>query len=268
MPPAENRINATDPPEKDANAGPASSTGVEHKRLPLIDTLRGFAVAQMIVYHFIYDLNYFGWVKLAMNREQPWVSWRALIVTQFLLLVGLSLVLRHAFKPQWRDFWRRWAQVAGAAALVSAGSWLVFNQRFIWFGILHFVAVALILVRMALPWRNWLVLPAALALALGLLIREPFFDQAPWSLIGMTTLKPRTEDYVPLLPWLGVVLLGAVAGYRWQAAGFRLPGALASINASPPRLLTWLGGHALTVYLLHQPVLLGLLWLARQATRL
>ena len=63
-------------------------------RLPLIDALRGLAVAQMIVYHFVYDLKYFGWVQLAMTRDQPWVGWRTAIVTQFLLLVGASLVLR------------------------------------------------------------------------------------------------------------------------------------------------------------------------------
>ncbi len=116
-------------------------------RLPLVDVLRGFAVAQMIVYHFIYDLNYFGWVTLRMLSDQPWVGWRAGIVTQFLLLVGVGLVLRTSFKPGLVDFWRRWAQIAGAALLVSVGSAAVFGPRFIWFGILHFVAAALVLAR-------------------------------------------------------------------------------------------------------------------------
>src|SRR5512134_1792870 len=87
-------------------------------RLALVDALRGFAVAQMIVYHFIYDLDYFGWVDLVMTRDQPWLGWRTAIVTQFLLLVGLSLVLRTSFKPSAGDFWKRWAQVAGPALLV------------------------------------------------------------------------------------------------------------------------------------------------------
>ena len=128
-------------------------------RLPLIDALRGFAVAQMVVYHFIYDLNYFGWAKLAMTRDQPWVGWRTAIVTQFLLLVGVGLVLRstrHATQGAGtREFWRRWAQVAGAAALVSAGSWFVFGPRYIWFGILHFIAAALVIGRAAVPLGVW-----------------------------------------------------------------------------------------------------------------
>ena len=114
-----------------------------HPRLALVDVLRGFAVAQMIVYHFIYDLNYFGWLKLSMLTDQPWVGWRTAIVTQFVLLVGVGLVLRTSFKPGLRDFWRRWTQIAAAALLVSIGSAAVFGPRFIWFGILHFVAAAL-----------------------------------------------------------------------------------------------------------------------------
>ena len=75
--------------------------------------LRGFAVAQMIVYHFIYALSYFGWWKLRMTQDQPWVGWRTAIVTQFLLLVGVSLVLRISFKPGFGDFLRRaWTPAA------------------------------------------------------------------------------------------------------------------------------------------------------------
>jgi uncharacterized membrane protein len=233
-------------------------------RLPLIDALRGLAVAQMIVYHFIYDLKYFGWVQLAMTRDQPWVGWRTAIVTQFLLLVGVSLVLRAARRPGAREFWRRRAQVAAAAALVSAGSWLLFGPRFIWFGILHFIAVALLLGRLALPLGAWnLALGAALVVA-GVTFSSPLFDAPPWQAIGLMTFKPRTEDYVPLLPWMGVVLLGIGAASLWQRRGFALLPALAAINAAPPRLLTLLGTWALTVYLLHQPLIMGALWAVKR----
>ncbi|MFN9211728.1 MAG: heparan-alpha-glucosaminide N-acetyltransferase domain-containing protein, partial [Betaproteobacteria bacterium] len=63
-------------------------------RLPLVDALRGFAIAQMIVYHFIYDLTFFGWYGTVMARDPVWIAWRTAITTQFLLLVGLGLVLR------------------------------------------------------------------------------------------------------------------------------------------------------------------------------
>jgi uncharacterized membrane protein len=239
-------------------------TALKHPRLPLIDALRGFAVAQMIVYHFIYDLNYFGWVNVAMPRDQPWVAWRTAIVTQFLLLVGASLVLRATHKPAWRDFWSRWAQIALAAALVSAGTWLVFGPRYVWFGILHFIAVALLLARPLVALGAWNFALGAAAIAVGLLVRDPAFNPTPLNVIGLVTVKPRTEDYVPLLPWIGVVLIGVALGAVWRRHGFALAPALRRLNEAPPRWLVFLGVWSLMVYLLHQPVLMGILWLVRR----
>jgi len=233
-------------------------------RLALVDALRGFAVAQMIVYHFIYDLNYFGWVRLRMLSDQPWIGWRTAIVTQFLLLVGVGLVLRTSFKPGIADFWRRWVQIAGAALLVTLGSAALFGPRFIWFGILHFIALALLLVRPLVALGVWNLALGAAAVAFGLLYANPVFNGAPASLIGLTTIKPKTEDYVPLLPWLGVVLTGAGIASVWQRRRWAMAPGLHRLNESPPRLLLVLGTWALTVYLLHQPILLGLLWVLRR----
>ncbi len=233
-------------------------------RLPIIDALRGFAVAQMIVYHFIYDLNYFGWLDLGMTRNQPWLGWRTAIVSQFALLVGVSLVLRLAHKPGWRDFAVRWAQVAAAAALVSLGSWSMFGPRWIYFGILHFIAVALIVGRLLAPLREWNLLLAAAALATWWFHLDPAFNSAPANILGFVTIKPRTEDYVPLFPWIAATLAGLGLGAWWQRRGFALALRWQRLNADPPRLLVLLGTWALTVYLVHQPVLIGLLWLVRQ----
>jgi len=233
-------------------------------RLRLVDALRGFAVAQMIVYHFIYDLAYFGWVNLVMTRDQPWIAWRTAIVTQFLLLVGVSLVLRTSFKPSVKDFWTRWAQIAAAALLVSIGSWLVFGQRFIYFGILHFVAAALLLVRPLLRLRAWNIALGIVCIAFGLAYANEFFNTPPATIIGFMTFKPRTEDYVPLFPWIGVVLIGAGLAALWQRADWRIPDALVSLNDRTPRWLLFLGTWALTIYLLHQPVLLAGMTLLRK----
>lgn len=233
-------------------------------RLALVDALRGFAVAQMIVYHFIYDLDYFGWVDLAMTRDQPWLGWRTAIVTQFLLLVGLSLVLRTSFKPSAADFWKRWAQVAGAALLVSMGSWLVFGPRFIYFGILHFIAVALLIARPVVRLGTLNLALGAVAIAIGLLYSDPAFNEPPATILGFMTRRPPTEDYVPLFPWIGVVLVGVGLGAGWQRAGWSMPASLQRLNQHPPRWLVLLGTWALTVYLLHQPLLMGMLALVRK----
>ena len=243
---------------------PSAQNPIATRRFAGIDALRGFAVAQMIVYHFIYDLNFFGWLRLAMTRDQPWVGWRTAIVSQFLFLVGLSLVLRYAFKPAWSDFWRRWLQIAGAAALVSLGSWLVFRDRFIFFGILHYIAVALILARLLVPLGRLNILLGIAALAAGLLFKDAVFNTTALTWLGFATRKPATEDYVPILPWIGVTLLGVGLGAIWQRTQFAVAPALQALNTAPPRLLILLGTWALTVYLVHQPILLSLLWLIRK----
>jgi uncharacterized membrane protein len=232
-------------------------------RLAVVDALRGFAVAQMILYHLIYDLNYFGWLQLRMLVDQPWVGWRTAIVTQFLLLVGLSLVLRASFKPSLADFARRWTEIAAAALLVSAGSWLMFGERFIWFGILHFIAVALLITRPLLSLGRANIMLGIAAIVVGLVYAHEAFNAAPAAALGLTTRKPSTEDYVPILPWIGVVLIGAGIGAWWSRLGWRVPRVLQPLNRRPPRLLVFLGTWALTVYLVHQPILIGLLTLAR-----
>ena len=234
-------------------------------RLAHIDALRGLAIAQMIAYHAIYDLGYFGWLHLAMTRDPPWIAWRTAIVAQFLLLVGIGLVLREARGIDGARFWRRWAQIAGAALLVSAGSRLLFGPRFIWFGILHFVAVALVLGRSLASrgWRTSLLL-AAISAGVGLLLRSTRFDADALSWIGFATIKPGTEDFVPVFPWLGAVFAGMALGIAWRKRSFRVGAPLEGIAAHPPPVLAQLGRWPLTVYLVHQPLLMGFLWLVRR----
>ncbi len=86
---------------------------------------------------------------------------------------------------------------------------------------------------------------------------DPAFDARALSWLGFTTHKPATEDYVPLAPWAGVVFVGIAVGARARARSAFRP--LAPLAAAP-RWLRWLGRHSLVVYMVHQPILLGVLW--------
>jgi uncharacterized membrane protein len=147
--------------------------------------------------------------------------------------------------------------VAGCAVLVSAGSALMFPHSWISFGVLHGVAVMLIICRLSAPFRGWLWPLGALALALPHLVQHPFFDTLATNWVGLVTRKPITEDYVPVLPWLGVMLWGLAAG-QWLLAHRR--GLLAGPVARPWRPLATLGRWSLSFYMLHQPVLICLVW--------
>jgi uncharacterized membrane protein len=72
------------------------------------------------------------------------------------------------------------------------------------------------------------------------------------------TAKPYTEDYVPLFPWMGVVFLGLALGHLLARRDFA---SLAPL-AGAPRWFRALGRHTLLIYMVHQPLLLGALWLA------
>jgi uncharacterized membrane protein len=184
------------------------------------------------------------------------------IVSLFLLCAGAGQALALDAGQDWLRFWRRWAQVAGCAVLVSIGSAQMFPRSWIHFGVLHGIAVMLIVCRLAAPLRGWLWPLGALALALPPLWSHPMFD-SPWAdWVGLATHKPVTEDYVPVLPWLGVMLWGVAAmqlllRHRRHWIEGRLPAAL---RADPvTAVLAALGRRSLSVYMLHQPVLIGAL---------
>jgi uncharacterized membrane protein len=189
-----------------------------------------------------------------------WTLQRIAIVSCFLFCVGISQAVATARNGAGRQFWRRWLQIAGCAALVSAASAWMFPSSWIRFGVLHSIAVMLLLLQLLTRLRSWQILLLALvALALPAFVQHPIFDSNWLNWFGLVTHKPITEDYAPLLPWLGVTLLGLCAG-RWLLRQQPL------LNGAIPALLrpvAALGRWPLLFYMLHQPFLLGGLALLR-----
>ncbi|WP_028311415.1 DUF1624 domain-containing protein [Derxia gummosa] len=241
----------------------------DNTRIDTVDALRGFAVAMMVAYHFCYDLGMFrlvGWTPADMVTRPGWIAWRTVIVSLFLALVGASLALRQVRGVGAGAFWKRWARIAAAAALVSAGSWTMFGPRFIYFGVLHFIAAALLIVRLTGRWGIGLnsVLGTA-ALALASLPGSAGMNAPPLNITGLYLDKPPTEDFVPLLPWLGVVWIGFALGMIWAGFGARTPRLLAvPVRTAGGRALAHVGRWSLTIYLVHQPLLIGALMLLRR----
>lgn len=228
------------------------------ERFDRLDALRGAAIVWMALFHLAFDLNHFGLLDPRQDfyRDPLWTGQRTAIVSLFLFTAGLGQAVALQAGQGWPRFWRRWAQVAGCAVLVSLGSAWMFPRSWISFGVLHGIALMLVVVRLTGGWGGWRWPLGLLAILLPQWAADPVFDTRWTNWVGLVTRKPVTEDYVPLLPWLGVMWWGVAAG-QWLLAHRRtwLTGAL----ARPLAPLAALGRWSLSFYMVHQPVLIGAL---------
>jgi uncharacterized membrane protein len=235
------------------------------KRLDVIDMARGVAILAMIAYHFAWDLGFTGLVGFDVTVEPGWILFQRAIVSSFLFLTGVSLVLAHGDGIRWGRFWRRFAIIGSAALLVTAGTFAFSPETFVYFGILHAIAVfgLMGLAFLRLPMAVVGVI-AVVILSLPLFLQSDSFSARELSWVGLWTVPPPSEDLVPVLPWFGVTLIGIVAA-RWFR-GRAVSARLAEIHARSfaARALVLAGQWSLVIYLVHQPIMLGALMVATQ----
>ncbi|QLF71418.1 DUF1624 domain-containing protein [Peteryoungia desertarenae] len=230
------------------------------KRLPSLDSLRGIALIAMATYHFAWDLEMFGYLEPGTSTSGWLRIYARAIASSFLFLAGFSLVLAHYPQLNLKNFGRRLGVILAAALVITAATYIAVPDAFIFFGILHAIALGSIigLLFLKVPPVLTLVVAAAMV-ALPTFYRSVIFDMPILWFVGLSETLPRSNDYVPILPWAGALLAGvAVArlmaaqnGYAWLA---RLP--------DGPAWLQWGGRHSLTVYIIHQPILIAVIYLA------
>lgn len=230
-------------------------------RLIPLDVARTAALVAMVIFHFTFDLALFGHIPGETMFQPFWHYFARLIAGSFLFLSGVSLSLAHGQGIRWPAFWKRFAKVGAAAVLVTVASiWFVPGGT-IWFGILHAIAATSLLGLLALrlPWPVTLAIAAAIfAAAWG--PRSPAFDPLWLVWTGLAETRPNMGDYVPLIPWAAPALAGIAFAKAMRVEGWA--------RTSPSPLvdkLTFPGRHSLIIYLIHQPILIGLfnlhLWL-------
>ena len=250
-----NAVNASD----NGTAPPA--TAEKGGRIWAIDAMRGVALVAMATYHFSWDLEFFGYIEPGTVGTGAFKIYARLIAGSFLFLAGVSLVLGHYPVFRARSFAIRFAKIAAAALAITGVTWFAFPDSFIFFGILHSIAAASLigLIFLRLPaLLTWAA--AAAAFAAPFYLRSPVFDTPALLWVGLSETLPRSNDYVPLLPWLAPFLAGIATariatGFGWFDA-LRTDG-----SARWKMLLTTAGRHSLVIYLLHQPLLFALVYL-------
>ena len=238
----------------------------EDKRYHLIDALRGLALVNMLGYHFLYDVN------VVYGRNPRWFLrpsvhiWQQYICWSFILIAGFS------FHWGRRHNLRRGLFLNACGLVITAVTFFVMPTEAIWFGILSFMGCAVLLtIPLEKGLRKLPRLPGlAVCFALFLLLKhvdsgcvgtEPFLYRLPAALYRYRLLAPlgfpdaafRSSDYFPMLPWYLLFLCGWFLGelFRQRESWQRIA------HRNIP-LLSTIGRKTIWVYMLHQPVLMGI----------
>jgi uncharacterized membrane protein len=242
----------------------ATEPSARPPRIGLLDTLRGAALIAMATYHFTWDLEFVGYLTPGTAETGLLKLYARAIASTFLFIVGISLVLANTPEIRWRSFWKRFGMIAAASVVISSATYFFMPGEWIFFGILHCIAIlsiiGVLVLRLPLPLIIAITAAAVVAwiadtwVSPGLL-RWPLFNPRYLAWIGFADMPQRSNDYVPLFPWMVPFLLGLTSASVALKTG--LPAKLAALGTGSS-LLAKAGRHSLAFYLIHQPVLIAI----------
>ena len=238
------------------------------KRFWEIDFLRGIAIVLMIIFHFVYDLNYFGIYNSNLRSGFLfYLGCSASII--FILLVGISLSLSFSRlrniktiqKKSHIKYLKRGMKIFSWGLIITLITWIFLKEGFIFFGILHFIGISIIIAYPFLKYSYLNLLVGIIVIIIGVYLRNFTFDFNWLVWLGFIQKGSYTFDYYPVLPWFGLVLIGLFIGntiYQNYERKFNLPD-LSSFHSI--RAFCFLGRYSLFIYLIHQPILIIILYI-------
>ena len=243
------------------NAMGGSGMGDNKKRIQIIDALRGLAVVLMVIHHLLYNLVEF--------LDAPeWLFTNPVFDVLHYIFAGLFISLSGISSRFSRGNIKRGLITLAFAAAISVVTYLM--DMPIWFGVLHLLGFSMLFFGFTRKFWDLIPRKASPALFIALIVAcslaasyaKPVVDgplaRIVVSVLGWPQQGFVSYDYFPILPWLFVFLLGTWAGI--YIAERKLPARFYEFEAP---FFPKVGRKALLIYILHQPVLYGLVMAIR-----
>ncbi|MDU5129478.1 heparan-alpha-glucosaminide N-acetyltransferase [Atopobium minutum] len=241
---------------------------VQTQRVHGFDVLRGIAVVSMVFFHLCYDLTSFSPLAL------PWFDglledlWRNSISWTFLGIAGcMACYSKNNIK--------RSCKLLLLAFIIYFVTSIVTVDTPINFGIIYCLGVSTLLAGIIQHCKIkingyklgalrivvfFCLLPLSSGyidiLGMRLMLPSQLYSTPYFSWLGLPGPGFASGDYYPLLPY-GLIYFAAWSFCTaWQKTG--IPSWFINMQCKPLELV---GRHALLIYVLHQPLLLGLVQL-------
>ena len=232
-----------------------------------IDFIRGIAISMVIFFHILIDLNFFNIYKINVFSGVT-LPIAYTVATTFLLLVGMSLTLKFSKIKYTRSKKKgrlkiilRGLEIFGIGLLITLVTWLYLGEGFIIFGVLHCIGISIIFSIPFLTFRVQNLILGLVFIFLGLILKTFTVDFYWLAWLGFKPATFYTVDYYPLLPWFGVVLIGIFLGNSLYPEGKRRYAVKDRSTVKIVSFSCFLGRHTLIIYLIHQPIIVGLIYI-------
>ena len=233
-----------------------------------LDAARGIAILMMVVFHIQFDLSFFHILPTTVYKTGFWNYFGLTTTILFIGIAGVSatisgsrVVTAGGEKGLVWKFFRRGIGLILLGMLITVGTYIYLEgSGFVVFGILHLIGTCVILAPFALRLRYYnALIGICIILATPLLapVSGPF-----WLIpIGIHPGSFVSVDYEPLIPWSGFFFLGMALGSFLYPDGKRRFRTRINSNTLYPVVssVACAGRHSLAVYLVHQPVIVGIL---------
>ncbi|MCX9081424.1 MAG: heparan-alpha-glucosaminide N-acetyltransferase [Candidatus Methanoperedens sp.] len=224
-------------------------------RIQAIDFIKGIDIILMVLFNYSITLDYFELIKIPsgyLYHSLLPIS----IASVFIFMSGVTACIsykKHREKST-RRYFMRGMKLLFFAFLITLFTYVFVRPNTIFFGILHFFAVTSFLLPIFIKYHK-LNLIAGLSIILsGIYLQQQTFNSPYLLWVGFVPENFSTFDYFPLIPWLGVILLGIY----YSDYIVKKTADITFCNGFSKKV-TFLGKHSLFVYLIHQPLLIMLL---------